>query len=59
MWFRVKPDGSSKSIDFNKWVITDYDENNNKHDYHLDGYGRICKNRKYITFSVTNNYTRT
>lgn len=43
----INPDGSNKRIFFNKTQITDYDENNNRHKYILDGLGRIISVREY------------
>lgn len=41
------PDGTNKSITFNKTAITDFDENGHKHAYHLDGFGQIVKVQEF------------
>jgi len=51
----VNPDTTSKVIDFNKWSITDYDENSNKHTYLLDAHGRIVNVIEYNKNPYENN----
>lgn len=43
----TNPDGTNKTVEFDKWNITDYDENGNRHKYVLDGFGRIVKVFEY------------
>ncbi|MEK6808227.1 MAG: toxin TcdB middle/N-terminal domain-containing protein, partial [Nanoarchaeota archaeon] len=45
----TNPDGTSKNTNFDRWTLSDYDENGNKHDYYLDAYGRITN---VIEFNV-------
>lgn len=42
VFYVLNPDGSNKTIQFNRTVITDFDENGHKHAYHLDGFGQIA-----------------
>jgi RHS repeat-associated protein len=43
----VNPDGTSKTISFNRNTITAYDENGHRKAYILDAYGRITKVIEY------------
>ena len=43
----INPDGTSKRVTFEQRNITDYDENNHKHMYVLDGLGRIINVYEY------------
>ena len=43
----INPDGTNKNTTFNKSVINDYDENQNRHTYTLDSYGRIIQVQEY------------
>ncbi len=43
----VNPDNTNKTINFNKYSITDYDENNHRHEYLLDSFGRITNVIEY------------
>ena len=52
----INPDNTSKRVEFNKWIITDYNENNNKHSYLLDAYGRIVNVIEYNTIPHAYNY---
>ncbi len=36
------PDGTSKNITYSRWNITDFDENGNRIQYTLDGFGQIA-----------------
>ncbi len=51
----INPDGTEKEIDFNKYTITDYDENDNKHEYKLDAHGRIINVIEYNINPNANN----
>jgi len=53
----VNPDGTFKQTVFEQRNITDYDENNNKHMYVLDGLGRIIKVYEYNTPLINVNET--
>ncbi|MBI4739101.1 RHS repeat protein, partial [Candidatus Woesearchaeota archaeon] len=50
-------DGTSKNITFDRFDITDFDENSNKHKYTLDGLGRISHVYEYNTNDVGLNET--
>lgn len=45
----INPDGTTKNTTFNRSIIDDYDENQNRHTYILDSYGRIIAVREYNT----------
>ncbi len=40
-------DGSNKTVSFNQYNITDYDENGHRHIYSIDAYGRITRVYEY------------
>ena len=48
----VNPDGTMKNVTFERWNITDFDENTNKHLYSVDAYGRIIAVYEYNTNDV-------
>jgi len=50
----TNPDGTTKQITFNQHIITDYDENNHKHMYVLDGLGRVINVYEYNTNPLVN-----
>jgi RHS repeat-associated protein len=53
----TNPDGSTKNVSFDKWNITDYDENHHKHMYSLDAFGRITHVYEYNINDVGLNET--
>ena len=54
----INPDGTKKNTTFNKSIINDYDENQNRHTYVLDAYDRIVEIREYNTdFYIGDNQT--
>ncbi len=55
----TNPDGTSKNTVFNKWTISDYDENSHQHDYLLDSYGRIKNVIEYNVQPLLNNKAET
>ncbi|AJF60977.1 hypothetical protein QT06_C0001G0127 [archaeon GW2011_AR15] len=48
----TNPDGTSKTVSFEKYNISSYDENGNRHDYLLDAFGRIAEVHEYNTNDV-------
>ncbi len=55
----VNPDGTNKTVVFERYNVSDYDENENKHTYSLDAFGRISKVYEYNTdpfTDITNTY---
>ncbi len=55
----LNPDGSSKTVEFSQYNITDYDENDHKHMYVLDGHGRIVSVFEYNDNIVNETYETT
>ncbi|MFC1715686.1 toxin TcdB middle/N-terminal domain-containing protein [Candidatus Poribacteria bacterium] len=43
----TNPDGTEKTVAFDRWTVSDYDENSNRHDYVLDAHGRITNVLEY------------
>ena len=50
----INPDGTTKHTTFEQRNITDYDENSHKHQYVLDGLGRIVQVYEYNTNPLVN-----
>ena len=49
----TNPDGTAKRVTFDRYNITDYDENSHYHTYQLDAYGRIATVLEHNTDGLT------
>jgi len=49
----TNPDGTNKTVTFDRYNITDYDENSHKHTYTLDAFGQIAKVLEYNVDGLT------
>ncbi len=48
----TNPDNTQKTINYNKWLISAYDENNHRTDYFQDAYGNIVEVKEYNGTSI-------
>jgi len=52
--FVLNADGTNKTVVFDRYNISDYDENSHKHTYTLDAFGRISKVFEFVVDPFTN-----
>jgi YD repeat-containing protein len=56
VYFVKNSDGTNKTVTFNKYNITDYDENSHKHKYEINTFGQIVKVHEYNDFPIQDEY---
>jgi len=52
--FVLNSDGTNKTVVFDRYNVSDYDENSHRHTYTLDAFGRIVKVYEFVVDPFTN-----